>query len=218
MAILHRAVLQPTKIELLTAWLPKQPWSPEAVNGLDRVTTFRFDDPAGEVGLEVLLVRADDGAGGSVLLQVPLTYRAAPLTGAESHLVGTLEHSVLGKRWVYDACADPVFTAVLAATILDAGTNAQEIVAGDDGTQEPREPAARAFGSGRQGQTWEAQHARPVMTATVGPTTTMVIEGGPTLEVLRRPQESATCGPTPGAYLAVRWGDRQAPLVLAHLV
>jgi len=33
---------------------------------------------------------------------VPLTYRGAPLDGAEDALVGTTEHGVLGRRWVYD--------------------------------------------------------------------------------------------------------------------
>ena len=26
MALLHRATLRPTKLDLLTAWLPSQPW------------------------------------------------------------------------------------------------------------------------------------------------------------------------------------------------
>jgi hypothetical protein len=43
------------------------------------VSAYRFDDPAGEVGIETLLVRR--GAG--PVLQVPLTYRGAPLAGAE---------------------------------------------------------------------------------------------------------------------------------------
>ena len=45
---------------------------------------------------------------GSVL-HVPVTYRAAPVAGADEHLIGTMEHSVLGRRWAYDGCADPVF-------------------------------------------------------------------------------------------------------------
>nr|WP_245617138.1 hypothetical protein [Knoellia subterranea] len=49
------------------------------------VGTFRLDDPAGEVGMECFLFGS---AGGSTLF-VPLTYRGAPLAGAEQHLLGT---------------------------------------------------------------------------------------------------------------------------------
>jgi len=104
MAILHAATLTPTKPELLAAWLggPVEP-----------VGAFRFDDPEGRVGLETHLVVA---AGR--LRQVPLTYRDGPLDGAASHLVGTMEHSALGTRWVYDGLRDPVFTRMLAAVAM----------------------------------------------------------------------------------------------------
>ena len=67
MALLHRATLRPTKLELLTAWLPDRPWYRGAGDPV-RVTGFRFDDPDGEVGIETLLVRAGNGP----LLQVPV--------------------------------------------------------------------------------------------------------------------------------------------------
>ena len=114
MAIIHQAELQPTKLELLEEWLPRQPWFPESgTAGLSKVGSYRFDDPAGEVGIETIIV----SAGGSTV-QVPLTYRAHPLAGAESSLVGTMQHSVLGQRWVYDACADPIYVTALAASIM----------------------------------------------------------------------------------------------------
>lgn len=56
--------------------------------------SFRYDDPEGEVGIETLIVRVADGE----LLHVPVTYRGAPLEGAEPWLMGTMEHSVLGSR------------------------------------------------------------------------------------------------------------------------
>ena len=49
MALIHRATIRPTKLELLTDWVPSQPWG-EPV--LDLVGAFRFDDPDGEVGIE----------------------------------------------------------------------------------------------------------------------------------------------------------------------
>jgi hypothetical protein len=126
MAIIHQATLTPGKLGLLEAWLP--------VKGLERVGACRLDDPAGEVGLEIFVVRSADGT----LVHAPMTYRGAPLEGADAYLIGTTDHSVLGTRWVYDAVADPVFVAVLAATIRTGGHQAQELV------ETPAGPSARA--------------------------------------------------------------------------
>src|SRR5215207_4007148 len=131
MALLHaNADIVPTKLELLADWLPAQPWFVGDASDLHHVGAYRFDDPDGEVGIETHLLRAGDGP----LLQVPLTYRAAPLEGAESHLLGTMEHSVLGTRWIYHATGDPAYRAVLATTILTGGTQAElEVVEVLDG-------------------------------------------------------------------------------------
>ena len=103
-------------------WLPSRPWAGGATK-VQVVAGYRFDDPDGEVGVETIVWRTPDG----VLLQVPLTYRGAPLPGAEEHLLGTMEHTVLGRRWVYDGCADPVWAAALVGTILTGGTQAQVV-------------------------------------------------------------------------------------------
>ncbi|MCX5383936.1 1,4-alpha-glucan branching protein [Streptomyces sp. NBC_00083] len=117
MAVIHRTDLNPTKVELLTAWLPSRPWyrgagAPE----LTRAGGFRLDDPQGDVGIEFLVVTDGSGAEATAYL-VPLTYRGAPLDGAAHALVGVMEHGVLGRRWAYDACHDPVAVAQLAALI-----------------------------------------------------------------------------------------------------
>ncbi|MDF1602284.1 hypothetical protein [Nocardioides sp. YIM 152315] len=143
MALLHRATLTPTKSEVIAEWLPKQSWAAR-LPGLKPFGGYRLDDPAGEVGMEGMLLRSADGA---VVVHVPLTYRAAPLEGAEDHLVGTTEHSVLGTRWVYDATGDPVWIATVTATVLEGGTSAAEYFE-VDGRREPREPKAVAVGSG----------------------------------------------------------------------
>jgi hypothetical protein len=131
MAILHKAELRPSKLELLAEWLPTQEWARGeslASAEVNRIAAYRFDDPAGEVGIETLLVRLNDGP----LLQVPLTYRGAPLEGAEKWLICTTEHSVLGRRWVYDASGDPVYASALAEAILTGGTEvAQFMQVGD---------------------------------------------------------------------------------------
>ncbi|MEV6633726.1 hypothetical protein AB0M54_23535 [Actinoplanes sp. NPDC051470] len=137
MAILHRAEIHPSKLELLAGWLPGKRWfRGPAEPRLTRLAAFRFDDPAGEVGVETLLVSAGD----ELVYQVPLTYRDAPLPGRDASLVGTCEHSVLGKRWVYDACGDPVYVAALAAAVLRGDGQAEEHIE-VDGRLERREPS-----------------------------------------------------------------------------
>lgn len=117
MAVIHHTTLKPTKPELLAAWLPSRPWyrgtgAPEPVTA----GGFRLDDPHGEAGIEFLVVTDASGSHPAAYL-APLTYRGAPLDGAEHALVGTMEHGVLGRRWVYDACHDPVSVAQLLALI-----------------------------------------------------------------------------------------------------
>jgi hypothetical protein len=46
-----------------------------------------------------------------------MTYRGSPLAGADAHLIGTAEHGVLGKRWIYDGTKDPVLLRQLAELI-----------------------------------------------------------------------------------------------------
>ncbi|MFC9504301.1 1,4-alpha-glucan branching protein [Streptomyces sp. NPDC057002] len=118
MAVIHRTTLTPTKLELLTSWLPTRPWyrAGEAEPKLVKAGGFRLDDPRGEVGIEFLVVTDTSGPRPAGYL-VPLTYRGAPLDGADHALVGTMEHGVLGPRWAYDGCHDPVLLAQLAALI-----------------------------------------------------------------------------------------------------
>ena len=104
MAIIYRANLVPDKPTLLQTWLDRQSWVAEGPGQI--LGAYRFDDPDGKVGVEVFLVRR-----GRQLLHVPLTYRGEPLTGGEKHLVGTVEHSVLGTRWVYDGAEDEAAVA-----------------------------------------------------------------------------------------------------------
>ncbi|MGW7052310.1 maltokinase N-terminal cap-like domain-containing protein [Streptomyces sp. NPDC054887] len=118
MAVIHQTDLKPSKLDLLTEWLPSRPWY-EGAGGEPRLAKaggFRLDDPQGEVGIEFIVATDTSGVRPAGYL-VPLTYRGAPLDGAEHALVGTMEHGVLGRRWVYDGCQDPVMVAQLLALI-----------------------------------------------------------------------------------------------------
>ncbi|MFB9522899.1 maltokinase N-terminal cap-like domain-containing protein [Streptomyces cremeus] len=118
MATIHHTTVTPTKLELLTAWLPTRPWYQGAsAPELAKAGGFRLEDPEGEVGLEFMVVTDTSGAS-PVTYHVPVTYRGAPLEGAaEQALIGTMEHGVLGKRWVYDGPRDPVLVAQLLALL-----------------------------------------------------------------------------------------------------
>jgi hypothetical protein len=113
MALFHRATVTPTKAELIAAWAPTRAWGPPAADAVEVIGSYRFDDPEGRVGMETHLVTAGD-----TLLQVPLTYRDEPLTGAEDALITEMQHSVLGTRWVYDGLRDPRYVIMLAAVAM----------------------------------------------------------------------------------------------------
>jgi len=118
MAVIYDTTMSPSKLELLAAWLPAQPWyldtghEPE----LSKSGGFRLDDPQGEVGIEFMVV-TDRSGERATTYQVPLTYRARALASAASGLIGTAEHGVLGHRWIYDGAHDPVLVAQLVAAI-----------------------------------------------------------------------------------------------------
>ena len=137
MALIYDAQLSPSKPEVLSAWVPRQPWfAGDAGAGATIVGSYRFDDPDGEVGIETFLVRFGDGP----VLQVPFTYRGEPLAGEPDppEPVTTMEHSVLGRRWVYDGPDDPVYVGVLRRTVLTGGTEAKLVRSDGHGAALPR--------------------------------------------------------------------------------
>ncbi|WP_338751099.1 maltokinase N-terminal cap-like domain-containing protein [Janibacter alittae] len=111
MATIHDAALSPGKVELVAGWIGAQRWyTGTGRPHLRRLDSWRLDDPAGEVGIETIVLLDESD---SVVYQVPLTYRGAPLEGGTAALLGEMDHSVLGRRWVYDAPHDPVYVEQL---------------------------------------------------------------------------------------------------------
>jgi hypothetical protein len=135
------ACLTPSTSRLLAEWVPAQPWSGGVPLTGEPVGCYRFDDPDGEAEIETHLVRTVDGR----VVQVPLTHRSEPLERGEHALLGTAEHSVLGSRWVYDGCADPVYFAALCTAILAGGG---ESASRTDGGGRLHAPAVHVRGSG----------------------------------------------------------------------
>jgi hypothetical protein len=143
MALVYEATLTPSKLELLETWLPTRSWFHHD-GELVRIGSYRFDDPAGAVGIEVMLV-----SSGVTVFQIPLTYRGAPLDNASTSLVGTMVHSVLGPRWIYDGCGDPVaVAALLTATLCGTSEAAVEIEVDGQMVALPSAIAVRGSGHG----------------------------------------------------------------------
>jgi hypothetical protein len=124
MAKIHPgATLTPHFRDFLPQWVARQPWySGTSITPLSPVGYFRFEDPAGQVGIETHLV-----TDGSTLYQLPMTYRDAPLRHESPNwadpLIATAEHSVLGTRWIYDGVADPVWRSELLRLIRTNGVS-----------------------------------------------------------------------------------------------
>jgi hypothetical protein len=143
MATIHRTTMVPGKLDLLGDWLPRQPWYRDTGRPvtLTRAGGFRLDDPAGEVGIEFVFV-TDGTDGQETTYHVPLAYRGAPLPDAEAGLIGTSEHGVLGRRWIYDGAHDPVAVGQVLA-FLSGEAEAQD----QNGSDPPDPSVGRHWGS-----------------------------------------------------------------------
>jgi hypothetical protein len=209
MALIYQATLQPTKLELLAAWLPGRDWYTGPAGAVLRVAAFRFDDPAGAVGIETMLVRVGDGP----VHQVPLTYRDAPLAGGDDWLLGTSEHSALGKRWIYDGAGDPVYAAALASAILGDTGQAQQLVQ-VDGRLEPRELDMSIASGATEGADVPAVGT---IQRVVEDDPTLIVTDTVELAVIRRLDAGAepTGAVLTGAVLTGAWPGQATPLRLA---
>ncbi|HWJ09793.1 MAG TPA: hypothetical protein VNS46_10480 [Nocardioides sp.] len=178
MAVVHSsATIRPTKAELLEATLG----GPVEVLG-----AYRFDDPDGEVGIEGFLVRAD-----SRVRHVLFTYRGAILAVEGARLVSTMEHSVLGPRWVYDGTTDPVAVECFRRALRGEQAEAELEVWVDGSPAGSREPGVRLRAtSGEAGDTGDEPSSG-------------------TVRILRDPADGV-----PGPALVASWDDGEAVIAV----
>ncbi|TKV61135.1 hypothetical protein FDO65_05750 [Nakamurella flava] len=205
MAIIHHAELTPSKPETLAAWVPRQSWFVgDASVGPEILGSPRLDDPDGQVGVETFFVRFGDGP----VLQVPVTYRGVPLDGVDP--IGVMEHSVLGRRYVYDGITDPVYVGTVVAAIDGGGREAELI---RDGEHLPTRGELRGVPAGAA-RVPGLDPRRAVVPEEAGEVAVMTFPGG-ALRVWRHPSTGEDIGS--GARLVGAW--RGGPTVLlAELV
>jgi len=119
--------LSPSITAVLPTWMGQQRWyaGKGRVPALRWIGGLRLLDPAGEVDIDVHLLRDESGQTPTTY-QVPLTSRGARLAGADHALIAKVQDSGPGTRYIYDAPHDPVFAAALLRLILDEATAASD--------------------------------------------------------------------------------------------
>ena len=139
--------------DFLGDWMARQRWyaNKGAQPRLDEIGSWSFaaaSTPAELEGVELVThLVIDHAVGKPALYQVPLSYRVAPLQGADHAIVGTLPDG----RTVYDGPHDPTWALAMLAMIM----------AGDDGVGDRVQVAGR----------------RSPAAAQVHPTTARVLRG-----------------------------------------
>jgi hypothetical protein len=204
MALFHRATVTPTKEALIAEWAPTQPWGPPPDAPVAVIGAYRFDDPDGRVGMETHLVDA-----GGMLLQVPLTYRDAPLAGAQDALITEMQHSVLGTRWVYDGLRDPLLVVMLAAVAM-TGQGEALGMAVYEGRWYIAPTNVRIHGGGWTLERVPVDGFEPEADDATG---SVFRNDRFTLTVFRRP----VAGARPAIGLTATWDGRDDPVVLAEV-
>jgi hypothetical protein len=142
-------------------------------------------------------------------MHVPLTYRDAPLESAEDSLIGQMEHSVLGTRWVYDGLGDHRFVIMLAGVALTGQGEALGL-AQHEGRWYIAPSDVRIRGGG-----WTHQPA-PVdgfEVESAGATSVVLRNDRFEMTVLRHP----TPGDRPAIGLTATWDGQRDPVVLAEV-
>lgn len=208
MAIIHAgASLTPSKLEMLSSYIDTLPQLTSLIDGeLTLLGAYRFDDPAMQVGIETHLLQAGTGP----VIHIPLTYRNEALDGAEAWSLGTMVHTVLGERWVYNGCGDPIYVSELVRTILTGGSQVDLVIETDDGPV-IRPPNATVQGSGTPGSDVPAIDS---MDAQFEGTDTVIRAGD--IEVVVQ-NVVGPAAPAESPVLTGMWTGTESPATLAFI-
>lgn len=198
------AELQPTKAEIAKKF-----------GAIDQIEgSARIVDPAGEVGIEILLGNDESGR----LMQLPLTYRPSKIS--DHATLTEMDHSELGKRWVTAALSDNVAVTEIIRTILQ----------GDDGAAHSDGPPPQFLlrGTGKKTETTveEAQIAESTRQRAVGTVTVDDKVRGYLLRMTNLPHPAQSGGALGTDYSTARLNltatradaPDEAPLVIAELI
>lgn len=118
-----RGEQQPGFLQILSNWLPHQPWCPALPSrrSLSRVGGLRLPAPTGdsdpELFLELHIFEIDDPdyeGDEPILISVPLALRSRPSTLAgKAAFIGKLTVAEDSELWVYDGARDRAFLAAI---------------------------------------------------------------------------------------------------------
>lgn len=115
-AKMYNTTVVPSKDDIAWAW----------AGSVSLKGSYRLVDTVdGEVGIEVLVATDLDGR----LIQIPFSYRSEEIN--PEHTLSTVDHGVLGQRWVTNALGDPVAVREIIRTILTGDDGATR----DDGVE-----------------------------------------------------------------------------------
>jgi hypothetical protein len=112
-----------------------------------------------------------------------------------------MEHTALGRRWVYDACEDPVYVRGLAAVLAGEAEQAEEVFDDDQTRRPPTASVAAVPGDG------------DVADDLVPGDITVVRDVEREMVVLRVPGDASTS--TGRRALVGTWSGQDTPAVLA---
>ena len=204
MAMYHDATVSPTKAEMIEQLLTTGSWAAAASGSISVIGAYRFDDPEARVGLETHLVRV-----GETVVQVSLTYRDQPAPEAQQALIGEMQHTALGNRWVYDGLDDPRYITMLAAVALTGQGEALGMITYDGDWHIP--PTHVRIGGGG----WTQERVSVDGFAVVNDRVHTVESRNKRFQL--RFHRLPTPGTQPALGLTTTWDNQAGPVVLAEL-
>lgn len=204
------AELYPAKPEAVAAYLREHGPDPGvSAEALTLLASYRFDDPGGDVGMEVHLVRDQAGR----LLQVPLTYRGDPHPAQDELL--TIDHSVLGQRYVYGGLSDTMFLTQLVDTIVGGGVGARHVNVNDGSEITHRVANVRGTGMSDEDAPSVARAATPGVSEGA---VHVPLMGGELIFDLQLDPSDDPSERTPNGMLFGTWPGQDSEVLLATII